>query len=89
MQVLRIAIKSYTKFFEKLYEVHKKTLSEESKKLALNNVFTEDLRAAAFETLEQHRYIVLPSWYWNVKYSAEYKSGYFTKMNLKKSEIRL
>ena len=51
MQVLRIAIKSYTKFFEKLYEVHKKTLSEESKKLALNNVFTEDLRAAAFETL--------------------------------------
>ena len=51
MQVLRIAIKSYAKFFEKLYEVHKKTLSEESKKLALNNVFTEDLRAAAFETL--------------------------------------
>ena len=43
--------KKLHKIFEKLYEVHKKTLSEESKKLALNNVFTEDLRAAAFETL--------------------------------------
>lgn len=51
MQVLRITIKKYTKFFEKIYKDHKKTLAEESKKLALNNVFTEDVRAAAFETL--------------------------------------